>query len=150
MTAQSTDTVSTNVAENKELNSTYEEYKNDRPHVSRKRLKRLTRLTVEELKQLVDIPEVVEPWDVAAIDPKLLVSLKSYRNTIPVPRHWCQRMPYLQRRKERRQWELPGKSLVLLYYKPVSINGGYQRNEAHHEKKIYLRLYKTNRHCRNS
>ncbi|KAI9244823.1 hypothetical protein BDA99DRAFT_528743 [Phascolomyces articulosus] len=75
--------------------------------ISRKQLKRLTRLTVEELKQLADIPEVVEPWDVDATDPKLLVSLKSYRNTIPVPRHWCQQRPYLQRRKERVPWELP-------------------------------------------
>ena len=116
------------------MNSTYEADTNGRPPVSRKRLKRLTRLTVEELKQLVDIPEVVEPWDVAAIDPKLLVSLKSYRNTIPVPRHWCQRRPYLQRRKERKQWELPGKTQDFLYSKPVSINSGYQRNETHHGK----------------
>ncbi|KAI7853895.1 hypothetical protein BDC45DRAFT_146571 [Circinella umbellata] len=89
------------------VNGTYEEETNDRPHISRKQVKRLTRLSVEELKQLVDIPEIVEPWDVAAIDPKLLVSLKSYRNTIPVPRHWCQRRPYLQRRKERKKFELP-------------------------------------------
>ncbi|KAK2661421.1 hypothetical protein Ddye_007954 [Dipteronia dyeriana] len=27
-------------------------------------------------------------WDAIAADPKLLVFLKAYRNTVPVPRHW--------------------------------------------------------------
>lgn len=35
-------------------------------------------------------------WDATASDPKLLVFLKSYRNTVPVPRHWCQKRKYLQ------------------------------------------------------
>lgn len=37
------------------------------------------KLTVSELKQLVDRPEVVEWFDCDARDPRLLVSLKSYR-----------------------------------------------------------------------
>lgn len=35
-------------------------------------------------------------WDATAADPKLLVYLKSYRNTVPVPRHWCQKRKFLQ------------------------------------------------------
>jgi len=37
------------------------------------------KLTVSELKQLVDRPEVVEWFDCDARDPRLLVNLKSYR-----------------------------------------------------------------------
>lgn len=37
------------------------------------------------------------------------MTLKSYRNTVPVPRHWWwKRRGYLQR-KERLPWQLPGK-----------------------------------------
>ncbi|CDH58557.1 splicing factor 3b subunit 2 [Lichtheimia corymbifera JMRC:FSU:9682] len=75
--------------------------------ISKKKLKRLAQLTVSELKQLTDAPEVVEPWDTTASDPDLLVTLKSYRNTVPVPRHWWwKRRGYLQR-KERLPWQLP-------------------------------------------
>lgn len=52
-------------------------------------MKKLTRLSVAELKQLVGRPDVVEMHDVTARDPKLLVQLKAHRNTVPVPRHWC-------------------------------------------------------------
>ncbi|KAI9313950.1 hypothetical protein BX666DRAFT_565525 [Dichotomocladium elegans] len=74
---------------------------------SRKKLKRLAQLTLEELKQIADVPEVVEPWDVTAADPELLVSLKGYRNTVPVPRHWCRKYAYLHHRKDRPAWQLP-------------------------------------------
>lgn len=37
------------------------------------------KLTVSELKQLVDRPEVVEWFDCDARDPRLLVNIKSYR-----------------------------------------------------------------------
>ena len=47
-------------------------------------------MSIAELKRIVDRPEVVEAHDVTAAEPKLLVYLKSYRNTVPVPRHWCQ------------------------------------------------------------
>jgi len=53
------------------------------------------KLTVAELKQLVDRPEVVEWFDADARDPRLLVSLKSYRNTVPVPSHWNAKRDYL-------------------------------------------------------
>ncbi|CDS03589.1 hypothetical protein LRAMOSA00991 [Lichtheimia ramosa] len=80
----------------------------DQP-LSKKKLKKLQRLTVAELKQLVKKPEVVEWWDVTASDPKLLVNLKSYRNTVPVPAHWSQKRKYLQGKRgiEKPPWELP-------------------------------------------
>ena len=64
--------------------------------ISKKKLKKMTRLSVAELKQLVSRPDVVEMHDVTARDPKLLVHLKSTRNSVPVPRHWCFKRKYLQ------------------------------------------------------
>ncbi|KAI8977254.1 hypothetical protein BDF20DRAFT_913602 [Mycotypha africana] len=77
--------------------------------LSKKKMKKLQRLTVAELKQLVKKPEVVEWWDVTANDPKLLTSLKSYRNTVPVPAHWSMKRKYLQGKRgiEKPPWELP-------------------------------------------
>ncbi|KAL1934022.1 hypothetical protein VTP01DRAFT_6204 [Rhizomucor pusillus] len=77
--------------------------------VSRKKLKRMMRFTVEELKQLAKLPEVVEAWDANAPDPALLLALKSYRNTVPVPAHWKNKRPYLERRRvpEKPAFELP-------------------------------------------
>ena len=46
------------------------------PKISKKKLRKLNRLTVAQLKQLVDRPDVVEMHDVTAQDPKLLVHLK--------------------------------------------------------------------------
>lgn len=64
--------------------------------LSKKKKKLLTRLSVAELKQLVERPDVVEAHDVSSSDPRLLVYLKSLRNTAPVPRHWCHIRRYLQ------------------------------------------------------
>ncbi|ORZ10807.1 hypothetical protein BCR42DRAFT_333185 [Absidia repens] len=77
--------------------------------LSKKKMKQLTRLSVAELKQLVSKPEAVEWWDVNADDPKLLVQLKSYRNTVPVPVHWSQKRKYLQNKRgiEKPPFELP-------------------------------------------
>jgi len=68
----------------------------DKPKVSKRKQKQLTRLSVAELKQCVARPDVVEMHDVTAKDPKLLVLLKATRNTVPVPRHWCAKRKYLQ------------------------------------------------------
>ncbi|KAI9142383.1 hypothetical protein BKA69DRAFT_1017699, partial [Paraphysoderma sedebokerense] len=76
---------------------------------SKRKMKKESRLTVAELKQLVKKPEVVEWVDVTAADPKLLVELKSYRNTVPVPQHWQQKRKYLQGKRgiEKPPFELP-------------------------------------------
>jgi splicing factor 3B subunit 2 len=77
--------------------------------ISRKARKLKSRLSVAELKQLVQRPDVVEAHDVTAADPRLLVHLKAYRNTVPVPRHWCHKRKYLQGKRgiEKKPFELP-------------------------------------------
>ncbi|GFR91296.1 splicing factor 3B subunit 2, partial [Elysia marginata] len=81
----------------------------DGPKISKKKLKKLTRLTVAQLKQLVTRPDVVEMHDVTARDPRLLVHLKATRNTVPVPRHWSYKRKYLQGKRgiEKAPFELP-------------------------------------------
>ena len=39
---------------------------------------------------------IYKVWDATTADPKLLVFLKSYRNIVPVPRHWSQKRNFLQ------------------------------------------------------
>ncbi|ESO01355.1 hypothetical protein HELRODRAFT_100627 [Helobdella robusta] len=86
-----------------------EKNQEEKPKMSKKKLKKLNRLTVAELKQLVSRPDVVEMHDVTSRDPKLLVSLKAARNTVPVPRHWCFKRKYLQGKRgfEKPPFELP-------------------------------------------
>jgi hypothetical protein len=52
---------------------------------------------------------VVEWADVTSRDPYLLVELKAYRNTVPVPRHWNAKRKYLAGKRgfERPPFELP-------------------------------------------
>eukprot|EP01090_Pellita_catalonica_P015389 TRINITY_DN4166_c0_g1_i1.p1 TRINITY_DN4166_c0_g1~~TRINITY_DN4166_c0_g1_i1.p1 ORF type:complete len:503 (+),score=112.62 TRINITY_DN4166_c0_g1_i1:69-1511(+) len=80
-----------------------------KPEISKRQRKMMTRLSVAVLKQLVDRPDVVEVWDVTAQDPELLVALKSARNAVPVPQHWCQKRKYLQGKRgiEKSPFELP-------------------------------------------
>jgi splicing factor 3B subunit 2 len=77
--------------------------------LSRRAKKRMKRLSIAELKQLVTKPEVVEAWDVTSDDPRLLVHLKSYRNTIAVPKHWCQKRKFLMGKRgvEKPPFQLP-------------------------------------------
>ncbi|XP_070180987.1 splicing factor 3B subunit 2-like isoform X2 [Littorina saxatilis] len=81
----------------------------DANKISKKKLKKLTRLSVAQLKQLVTRPDVVEMHDVTAKDPRLLVHLKATRNTVPVPRHWSYKRKYLQGKRgiEKAPFELP-------------------------------------------
>ncbi|XP_055621747.1 splicing factor 3B subunit 2 isoform X2 [Toxorhynchites rutilus septentrionalis] len=83
--------------------------KDDKEKISKRKMKKLTRLSVAELKQLVARPDVVEMHDVTARDPKLLIQLKSHRNTVQVPRHWCFKRKYLQGKRgiEKPPFELP-------------------------------------------
>ncbi|XP_075044849.1 splicing factor 3B subunit 2 isoform X2 [Mixophyes fleayi] len=86
-----------------------EEKRNNAPKLSKKKLRRINRFTVAELKQLVSRPDVVEMHDVTAQDPKLLVHLKGTRNSVPVPRHWCFKRKYLQGKRgiEKPPFQLP-------------------------------------------
>ena len=66
-------------------------------------------MSIAELKRSVPRPEVVEAHDITSGDPLLLVYLKSLRNTVPVPRHWCQIRKYLQGKRgvEKQPFQLP-------------------------------------------
>ena len=77
--------------------------------LSKKKARKMNRLTVAELKQLVKKPEVVEWTDVTASDPRLLLHLKSYRNTVPIPTHWSAKRDYLQGKRgiEKPPFQLP-------------------------------------------
>lgn len=81
----------------------------EKPKLSKRKLKKLSRMTVAELKQKVNRPELVEMHDVTAKDPVLLLHLKASRNTVPVPRHWCFKRKYLQGKRgiEKPAFELP-------------------------------------------
>ncbi|XP_077517967.1 splicing factor 3B subunit 2-like isoform X2 [Amblyomma americanum] len=82
----------------------------EKPKLSKRKLKKLSRMTIAELKQKVTRPELVEMHDVTAKDPVLLLHLKSSRNTVPVPRHWCFKRKYLQGKRgiEKPPFDLPG------------------------------------------
>lgn len=86
-----------------------EDKKDDKPKLSKRKLKKLSRMSVAELKQKVNRPELVEMHDVTAKDPVLLLHLKASRNTVPVPRHWCFKRKYLQGKRgiEKPAFELP-------------------------------------------
>lgn len=86
-----------------------EEENNNKPKISKRKLKLMKRMSIAELKQTVNRPDVVEMHDVTARDPKLLVHLKATRNTVPVPRHWCFKRKYLQGKRgiEKPPFELP-------------------------------------------
>ncbi|KAG5640090.1 hypothetical protein DXG03_001258 [Asterophora parasitica] len=77
--------------------------------LSKKKQRRLARLTVAELKQVAKKAEVVEWTDVTAADPRLLLHLKSYRNTVPIPIHWSAKRDYLQGKRgiEKPPFQLP-------------------------------------------
>ncbi|KWU43185.1 spliceosome associated protein [Rhodotorula sp. JG-1b] len=77
--------------------------------MSKRKQRKANRLSVAELKRLVKKPEVVDWVDVSANDPKLLIEIKSHRNTIPIPQHWSQKRDYLQGKRgiEKPAFQLP-------------------------------------------
>ena len=77
--------------------------------VSKRKLKQLSRMGIADLKASVSHPELVEMHDVTAKDPILLLKIKSTRNTVPVPRHWCFKRKYLQGKRgfEKPPFKLP-------------------------------------------
>jgi splicing factor 3B subunit 2 len=77
--------------------------------LSKRKQRKNARFSVADLKQLVKRPEVVEWTDVSAADPRLLLHLKSTRNTIPVPPHWSAKRDYLQGKRgiEKAPFQLP-------------------------------------------
>ncbi|KAL6546638.1 hypothetical protein OROMI_022359 [Orobanche minor] len=92
------DDIAANAALKKDSDSEEEEQETQQKEkgISNKKKKLQRRMKIAELKQISTRPDVVEVWDATASDPKLLVYLKSYRNTVAVPRHWCQKRKFLQ------------------------------------------------------
>ncbi|KAI8061124.1 hypothetical protein BC940DRAFT_279882 [Gongronella butleri] len=92
-----------------DANASDKDDENDEAAMSKKKAKQLLRISVAALKQKVTRPEVVDWWDANSQDPELLVALKSYRNTVPVPIHWNQKRKYLQNKRgiEKPPFELP-------------------------------------------
>ena len=81
----------------------------DEKQLSRRKMKQLHRPSVSQLKSWASKPDVVEMHDVTSSDPRLLVHLKGYRNTVPIPRHWCLKRKYLTSKRgfEKPPFELP-------------------------------------------
>ena len=77
--------------------------------LSKRKAKLLNRMTVGQLKLLVDRPELIEAHDVAAPDPLFLAHMKGIRNSVPVPKHWSQKRKYLAggRGREKIVYQLP-------------------------------------------
>ncbi|KAJ3210652.1 Splicing factor 3B subunit 2 [Dinochytrium kinnereticum] len=86
-----------------------DEDEEDEEEMSKKKKRLAQRLSVAQLKQLVSKPDVVEWVDITAADPKLLVHLKAYKNTVPIPIHWQQKRKYLQGKRgiEKPPFQLP-------------------------------------------
>ncbi|MCJ1307228.1 hypothetical protein MMC25_000874 [Agyrium rufum] len=79
------------------------------PRLSKKKRKEQSKLSVAELKALVQKPEIVEWTDTSAPDPRLLVHIKAYRNVVPVPTHWSLKREYLSSKRgvEKPAFSLP-------------------------------------------
>ena len=67
--------------------------------MSKKKRKEQNKLSVAELKALVQKPETVDGSDTSASDPRLLVHIKAYRNVVPVPNHWSLKREYLSSKR---------------------------------------------------
>ncbi|KAK3490515.1 uncharacterized protein B0T23DRAFT_163613 [Neurospora hispaniola] len=81
----------------------------DAGKLSKKKRKKLNKLSIAELKALVKNPEVVEWQDVSSSDPRLLVQIKAQRNIVPVPSHWSLKREYLSSKRgiEKPPFKLP-------------------------------------------
>ncbi len=77
--------------------------------LSKKKRKKLNKLSIAELKALVRNPQVVEWHDVSSSDPRLLVQIKAQRNVVPVPGHWSLKREYLSSKRgvEKPPFRLP-------------------------------------------
>lgn len=77
--------------------------------LSKKKIKKLARPSVAELKKIAIRPEVVEQHDENSPDALLLIHLKSSRNSVQVPQHWSLDRKYLSSKRgfEKPPFELP-------------------------------------------
>ncbi|GAB7365025.1 hypothetical protein MBLNU230_g5806t1 [Neophaeotheca triangularis] len=77
--------------------------------LNKKQKKQRNKLTVAQLKAIVDKPDRVDWTDVSAPDPKLLIGIKSMKNVVPVPQHWSLKREYLSSKRgvEKAPFKLP-------------------------------------------
>lgn len=76
---------------------------------SKRKLRKIAKPSLSELKKSAVYPEVIEWYDCDAQYPTLLVKIKSSKNVVPVPAHWQTKREYLSGRSllEKRPFELP-------------------------------------------
>ncbi|KAK9466188.1 hypothetical protein V1512DRAFT_264067 [Lipomyces arxii] len=77
--------------------------------MSKTKARKMNKMSIAQLKALASRPEIVEWYDADAVDPVLLVELKSMRNAVPVPGHWSNKREYLSSKRgiEKPPFELP-------------------------------------------
>ncbi|KAK9235497.1 hypothetical protein V1525DRAFT_409735 [Lipomyces kononenkoae] len=77
--------------------------------MSKKKLRKLNKISIAQLKAMAPRPELVEWYDADATDPLLLVQIKSTKNVVPVPSHWSNKREYLASKRgiEKPPFELP-------------------------------------------
>ena len=84
-------------SDNDDDSSTSTSSSSSAPKLSNRKLKKVIRPTVAELKRRVmKRPDLVEAHDICAPDPDFLIMLKAVHGSVPVPRHWGRKRKYLQ------------------------------------------------------
>lgn len=88
---------------------TSDESSDESVKLSRRQQRIRNKVPVSLLKASTSRPGVVEMSDIDALDPFLLVTIKSMPNVVQVPNHWSSKREYLSSRKgvERPPFELP-------------------------------------------
>lgn len=76
---------------------------------SKRKLKKMNKIPLAELKSMAKRPEIVQWYDADAEDPLMNLGLKENKNSVPVPHHWQFKREYLVSRRgiERPQFQLP-------------------------------------------
>lgn len=86
-----------------------EDKKPDMKEMSKRKLRKLTKPSLSQLKSSSIYPQVIEWYDCDAPYPYLLATIKSSKNVVPIPGHWQMKREYLSGRSlmEKRPFELP-------------------------------------------
>ncbi|CCE63955.1 hypothetical protein TPHA_0G01180 [Tetrapisispora phaffii CBS 4417] len=77
--------------------------------ISRNKLRKISKVTLAELKSSVPYPQVIEWYDCDAHYPLYLADIKSSKNIVPVPSNWQVKREYLSGRSslEKKPFDLP-------------------------------------------
>lgn len=82
---------------------------NETPQISRRKLRKLNKPNLIDLKSQVTHPEVIEWYDCDAPYPLLNAKIKSTKNVVGIPSHWQMKREYLSGRSllNKKPFELP-------------------------------------------